>query len=135
MIMSKLTDHLGTVLENLTRNLNHVSTNLDTAMKAVNQLDETSMASIKQLLDKWEHPQAISQFITAVAQAEGLTAAKTEMQAALALIQTGATKEDFLAEAQKQMEANEASANSPLSVAGQSGAAAAVAPAPQTNVA
>ena len=127
--MSDIASRLSAVVSNLTRNLTHVNTNIATATKAVSQLDDESKASIEQLLAKWEHPQAISQFVTAVAQLKGLTDAKAEMEAATALLQVGATSEDLLAAAQAQLEANAASAASPLSAAGPSVAADSLAPA------
>ena len=121
--------HLEAVVGNLTRNLTHVETNIKTAEKAVAQLDAESRASIDQLLAKWEHPQAISQFITAVAQLTGLKQAQDEMKAAVAMLQAGATVPEFVAAAETQHAANEEAANNPLSAAGQSLVAPPLAPA------
>jgi ABC-type phosphate transport system ATPase subunit len=131
--MSDIANRLSAVVTNLTRNLTHVETNINTATKAVSQLDDESKASIEQLLTKWEHPQAIAQFVTAVAQLKGLTDAKAEMQAAVALLQVGTTDEDFLTAAQQQLDANVAGAKSPLSAAGQSAATDPLAPANETQ--
>jgi chromosome segregation ATPase len=131
--MAEISNRLEAVVTNLTRNLTHVETNIATATKAVAQLDDASKASIEQLLTKWEHPQAISQFVTAVAQLKGLTDARSEMEAAVALLQVGASDEEFLSAAQAQMEANKASAASPLSPAGQSPVAAPLAPANEAS--
>lgn len=127
--MSDIASRLNAVVSNLTRNLTHVNTNIATATKAVAQLDDASKASIEQLLDKWEHPQAIAQFVTAVAQLKGLTEAKAEMEAATALLQVGATDDELLSAAQAQLEANAASAASPLSAAGPSAGSDSLAPA------
>jgi chromosome segregation ATPase len=127
--MADISDRLSAVLSNLTRNLEHIATNIRTAEKAVGQLDEVSMASVEQLLTKWEHPQAIGQFVTAVAQLKGLVDAKAEMEAAVAVIQVTVDAKDHLALAQQQLDANTAGAASPLSAAGPSNGISSLAPA------
>lgn len=123
--MADITENLHGVLQNIVRNRNAVATNLKQVDQAVAQLDEASLGSIKQLLAKWEHPQAVGQFINAVAQQEGLNKAAAEMDTAIAVLQTAADDEAFQLQAQAQLAANEqAAASPPLPVAGQSGESA-----------
>ena len=125
-----ISENLAGVLGNIVRNRAQVETNRKQVATAVGQLDEVSLASIKQLLNKFEHPQAISQFVNAVVQAEGLDRAAAEMDTAIAVLQAAADDDSFILQAQAQLEANDAAANSPLSAAGQSGESA---PADQGN--
>lgn len=119
--MADITENLDGVLQNIVRNRNAVAQNLKTVEAAVSQLDEESLGWIKNLLRKWEHPQAVGQHINAVAQLDGLTKAAGEMDAAIAVLQTAAVDEAFQLQAQAQLTANEAARNAPpLPAAGQS---------------
>lgn len=123
--MADITENLHGVLQNIVRNRNAVANNLKQVDQAVSQLDEESLGSIKQLLKKWEHPQAVGQFINAVAQQEGLSKAAAEMDTAIAVLQTAADDEAFQLQAQAQLAANEQAATAPpLPAAGQSSAPA-----------
>ena len=126
-----ITQNLAGLLGNLQRNREAVGKNLAQAELAVQQLDEASLASIKQLIDKWEHPQSLNQFFNAYIQAEGLKKAVAELDTAVAVIQTAIADDAFQADAQAQLTANQNGANvSPLPPAGQGGA-----PAPAAEVA
>lgn len=123
--MTDITENLHGVLQNIVRNRNTIAGNLKQVDQAVSQLDEVSLGSIKQLLAKWEHPQAVGQFINAVAQKDSINRALGEMDTAIAVLQTAADDEAFQLQAQAQLAANEAAAASPpLPAAGQSGAPA-----------
>lgn len=131
-----INENLSGLLGNLTRNREAAAKNLKQAEGAVSQLDDASLTSIRQLLTKWEHPQAIGQFINAVIQADGLKKAVAELDTALAVLQTAAADDAFLADAQAQLTANQSGTNNnPLPAAGQSGAPAPAASSAGTDVA
>lgn len=116
-----ISTNLASLLGTLSRNRDAVAKNLKQAEQAISQLDDASLASIRQLLAKWEHPQTIGQFVNALTQADGLQKAIAELDTALAVLQTASDDEDFLADAQSQLEANAAGTNSnPLPAAGPS---------------
>jgi hypothetical protein len=88
-------DLIHAVHENISRNIIQVETQLKAAQQAVKELDDECLAAIQTLLKKFEHPQAISQFITAVAQSDGLQKAHAEMTAAITVLKTAALDQDF----------------------------------------
>lgn len=114
--------NLADVLANITRNRQQVETNLKQAIGAASQLDDESRAAIDLLLKKYEHPQAIGQFVQAVAQAEGLKKATAEMDTAIAVLQTVMLNDDVQAQAQLWLDANKAVIANPLPPAGQGSA-------------
>jgi hypothetical protein len=114
-----ITKSLPGLLGNITRNREQVEKNLAICRQAVVQIDDESMASIKQLLKKWEHPQSVNQFVSAVVQLEGMETAAREMDAAIAVLQTAMDDDVFATSAQAQLDANERIKNNPLSAAGQ----------------
>lgn len=123
--MSDITENLHGALQNIVRNRNAIATQLKQVDQAVTQLDEASLGSIKQLLSKWEHPQAVGQFINAVAQQESYIKSLGEIDAAIAVLQTAADDDAFQLQAQAQLAANqEAAASPPLPATGQSSAPA-----------
>jgi hypothetical protein len=125
-----ITKSLPGLLGNITRNREQVEKNLAICRQAVVQIDDESMASIKQLLKKWEHPQSVNQFVSAVVQLEGMETASREMDAAIAVLQTAMDDDTFATQAQAQLDVNARMANNPLPAAGQADSSA---PADQTN--
>lgn len=117
-----INENLAGVLGNIVRNRTQVENNLKQVRAALSQLDDESKASISQLLKKFEHPQAIAQFIQAFAQNEGLAKAALEMEAAIAVLQTAVLDPAIVEKAEEWATANAEAANSPLPPAGQSGA-------------
>jgi prophage DNA circulation protein len=114
-----INQNLTDVLNNIARNRSAVEKNLEAADKAVSQLDDDSLAAINLLLNKFEHPQSVTQFVNAVAQKIGLRKAADEMDTAIAVLQTAVDDETFQAQAQAQLTANLAVATNPLPAAGQ----------------
>jgi hypothetical protein len=116
--------NLPGLLGNLVRNREQVELNRKKVKQAISQLDEESLASIKQLLDKFEHVQSVTQFVTVFVQNEQLDKAAEEMDAAIAVVQTAMDDDKVAQQAQAQAAANEAARNAPLSSAGQTVASA-----------
>lgn len=117
-----INENLAGVLGNIVRNRAQVENNLKQVRAALSQLDDESKASITQLLKKFEHPQAITQFVQAFAQNEGLAKAALEMEAAIAVLQTASLDPSIVEKAEAWATANAEAAKSPLPPAGQSGA-------------
>lgn len=127
-----LSDTLNTVLMNVTANRAQVFAAHSQSTKIVADLDPEVLAAARALIAKLVHPQAISQTITAVVQAEQLDKTLTEMDALLASVQTTLSDEKSLEAVAAQVTANSQAADSPLPVAGQASQpapAVAVAPA------
>lgn len=131
--MSDITDNIHSVLQNITQNKQQALMAQKASAQAVGQLDDESRKSIDQLLSKFEHPQAIAQFVQAVAQFEGLNKALADMDAAIAVLQIAADDDAFQQQAQAQLAANIVAASSPLLAAGQSSESAASVPASTGN--
>lgn len=122
--MSKVSENLPGLLGNLTRNREQVEINRKKIRQALTQLDDASLASIKQLVDKFEHAQSVTQFVNAYVQSEQLDKAADEMDAAIAVVQIAMDDSGVAELADVQAAANDEARNSPLPAAGQAVASA-----------
>jgi hypothetical protein len=124
--MTDISKTLPNALTNLTRNREQVEINRKKVQQAISQLDDASTASIKQLLAKFEHAQAVTQFVNAFVQLEALNGAAGDIDALIAVVQIALDDDSVSAQAQAQLAANEGALNAPLPSAGQTVASAPV---------